>query len=316
MLVVLSLVVLAAAVLGPSVVRRLRASPDWRRYGAKTGGWALITGASEGIGKAFAEALAKRGFNVIVAARSRDKLTAISEDIGKRFGVETLVVPIDASQEDAANVLYEKIKHLSVRILVNNVGVTSYPPVEIAEMELGDIKNMIQINCTFTTQLTSLVVRGMKTLKKPCGVMMLSSFSARAPVPLLSVYAATKAFDDHLGVSLAVELEPYGITVSSFTPSFIATSMSGTKRTSTTVISPEQFVRDALAQFGGAYSFSPHLVQELMLIATTKILPQSFVGAQARAATILSRKKILKKQATAKGWSSAFLSLSDEHLAN
>ncbi|KAJ1506460.1 hypothetical protein HMI56_000602, partial [Coelomomyces lativittatus] len=88
-------------------------------YGAGRGAWAVITGASDGIGKAFAFELAKNKFNVVILARTESKLQAISKEIQTKYNVETLVIPFDFSTLDSANYqsLFSKLSHLNITVL-------------------------------------------------------------------------------------------------------------------------------------------------------------------------------------------------------
>jgi 17beta-estradiol 17-dehydrogenase / very-long-chain 3-oxoacyl-CoA reductase len=164
------------------------------------GSWAVVTGATDGIGKAYAELLAKRGFKVVLIGRNPEKLLSTSADITKiNSNVEIRTVVADFGSSDLS--LYDKIedslRDLDIGVLVNNVGVGNDHPEYFTEFPGGStaISNMLNVNCLAGTMMCWKVLPGMVERKRGA-IINVSSFSGTFPMPLLSVYSATKAYLD------------------------------------------------------------------------------------------------------------------------
>lgn len=261
--------------------RFIRPAADLKRYGAKGGAWALVTGASDGIGKGFAFECASKGFNVILMSRTKDKLDTIGEEIEKSFDVATKIVAIDASTPDAALKVFQQVQDMDIRLLVNNVGVQSSLPTVLAEQSEEDIKRTIDVNVFFTTHLTSLLIPILKKnaikSKGKSAIINLSSVLSFVPSPMLSVYAASKAYNDQFSRCMSSELAGEGIDVLSVTPYYVASSMTGIKRTSISVIAPRHLARLSLQYIGHCFSLSPYWFHAVMQFVM-RSLPESVIG--------------------------------------
>ncbi len=267
---------------------------DLTKYGAKQGAWALITGAREGIGKGFAVALASKGFNVVLVARNAEGLKAVASQIEQQYKVQTKVVAVDAGAENAVETVVDGVKDLDLRVLVNNVGVNTTFPTVLAETDKKDVEGMVGINCLFTTLLTRALVPQLSKSKASL-IYMLSSFSGSVPVPMMSVYSATKAYNDAFARALAGELAPAGVTVKSIVPHYVVSAMSGFSRPSWSVPDGTTFARAALDKT--AYpdvSIAPHWFHDV----TTRIaaaLPDSLVGKQGLKTMKVVRSKLQRR---------------------
>lgn len=167
---------------------------DYNQYGAKQGAWALITGARAGIGKGFAEALAKRGFNLIMTARNASQLAEVAKDLETRFSIKTQCLNVDSEEKEAADKIAKEVRRMGLKltVLVNNVG-NNVDVVNVLSDTLDtDINKIINVNVTFTTMLTKLMIPIMACPDKRALIINLSSYSGRVPVPLLATYAASK----------------------------------------------------------------------------------------------------------------------------
>ncbi|KAI8520742.1 hypothetical protein Bbelb_004960 [Branchiostoma belcheri] len=222
-------------------------SLDLRSY---AGRWAVVTGSTDGIGKAYAEQLAARGLNIVLISRSKDKLEAVAAEIEGKAGVKTKIVVADFGSTE----IYDNIKHqlegLDIACLVNNVGMT---PFSIPDFFLncGDevYEKTVHCNVNSMIMMTKIVLPGM--VKRKTGVIInLSSILATAPAPLMAVYAGTKAFALQFSKSLAVEYKDKGVIVQAVTPSFVSTKMTGRISTNFFVTTPASFVRSALNTVG------------------------------------------------------------------
>jgi len=183
--------------------------------------WAVVTGASSGIGKEFAYQLGQKGYNVALVARSRDKLEAIAADIQKQFERETRVIPLDLTHRDFARELADRTADITVTMVINNAGFgTSGPFLEIEDSR--EIE-MINLNCSAVTQVARLFLK--KMVKNGEGDMIIVASTASAqPCPWFATYAATKAFDRFLAEALWYEMKPKGVNVLALNPPGTATN--------------------------------------------------------------------------------------------
>jgi len=159
-------------------------------YANKT---ALVTGASSGIGEAFAEELARRGARVLLTARSEKKLEALADRITSQFNVDAHAIPADLSSESSTEAIFNSIKGLgfSVDLLINNAGFGTYGPFESHSVDREHQE--IMVNVASLVRLTHLALPGM--LAAGGGIIMnVASTAAFQPLPYMAVYAATKAF--------------------------------------------------------------------------------------------------------------------------
>jgi len=177
----------------------------------KYGPWALVAGASEGVGASFAEALAERGLNVVLVARRQQVLDEVAGGIRAATGVETRTLALDLARPDAAAALVEAVADLEIGFLVHCAGADAdYTP--FLDSPVGTAEALVQRNCTVLVQLchafaTSMVARGRG------GIVILGSGSGFAGAPRLATYGATKAFDMVFAEGLWAELQPQGVDV-------------------------------------------------------------------------------------------------------
>ncbi|RLE18298.1 MAG: hypothetical protein DRJ14_04090 [Acidobacteria bacterium] len=183
--------------------------------------WAVITGASSGIGKEFSYELAKKGYNVALVARSQDKLEDVAADIEKQYERETRIIPLDLTHEHFAQELSDKTAGLTVTMVINNAGFgTSGPFLEIDDNR--EIE-MIQLNCVAVTKIARLFLKRMTETGRGDMIIMAST-AAVQPCPWFATYAATKAFDLHLAEALWYEMKAKGINVLALNPPATATN--------------------------------------------------------------------------------------------
>ena len=181
------------------------------------GKWALVTGASAGIGKALAEELALGGTNLVLTARRVDRLEQLAKALAQRHQVRTEVFAADLASEKAPEEIFAftKEKGIAVDLLINNAGFGSYG--EFASDDPQRLLGMVQVNCSAVVHLTRLFVPDM-IARKQGGILIVASTAAFQAVPYISTYAATKAFDLLLAEGLAEELKPHGVRVCALCP--------------------------------------------------------------------------------------------------
>lgn len=237
---------------------------DFKKYKGK---WAVVTGSSDGIGKAYAEQLASKGMNIVLVSRTLAKLEEVATAIQSKYKVETKVLSVDFSSNDRGiyDVIRKTIGDLEVAVLVNNVGMSFPYPEYYTLVPDGDrlMDQLIQANCTAGTLMMRMVLPPM--VERRTGVIInVSSISAMYPLPLLGVYAGTKSYLDFLSQSTACEYKRFGIHIQSVKPAFVSTKMSKIRKASLNVPTPEVYVKSALATVGletATYGYLPHKVR-------------------------------------------------------
>lgn len=230
---------------------------DFSKYGAKKGKWAVVTGASDGIGKEYAFQLAAKGLNIVLVSRTLSKLEAISEEIKTKYGVSTAVIAFDASQDLEANYesLREVIADLPITILVNNVGQSHSIPVPFLETETKELTDIITINNLVTLKITQTIapyiVETVKADKKIKGLILtMGSFGGLLPTPYLATYSGSKAFLQQWSAALAGELKPQGVDVELVVSYLVTSAMSKIRRATATIPNPKTFVAATLRNVG------------------------------------------------------------------
>lgn len=178
---------------------------------------ALITGASNGIGKEFAKIFAKEGYDLILVARNENKLRELSEMLVSQFNVKTTIIVQDLALSNSANILYQEItkKNISVDVLINNAG---FGKIGLfLSMDVDSINEMINLNVNTLTQLTSLFLPSM--IKKNKGkILNVASTAAFQSLPNFAVYGATKSFVLNFTEALHYELKETDISVTALCP--------------------------------------------------------------------------------------------------
>ncbi len=181
---------------------------------------ALVTGASGGIGEALGRRLAADGHDLVLAARSADKLSVLADQLIADHGIAVDVIASDLSQPGAAAALVAALEGRAIDVLVNNAGVGLYGP--FIESDPGQLAAMLQLNMVSLAELTRALVPAM-VARGSGRVLQVASTAAFFPGPLMAGYYATKAFVLSLSEALAHELRGTGVTVTALCPGPIAT---------------------------------------------------------------------------------------------
>lgn len=192
-------------------------------------GTCLVTGASAGIGSEIARQLAKRGYNVSLAARRADRLTELAGELERDYGVKADAIACDVADPAQRQNLLDAIaaRGLRVDILVNNAGVGTEG--SFASMDAADHQRQIDINVSALTAMTSLVLPQMIESGSG-GILNVASTAAFQPIPRQAVYAATKAYVKSLSQALAQELRGSGVSVTVLCPGPTRTEFFGEKQ--------------------------------------------------------------------------------------
>lgn len=189
----------------------------------------LITGASSGIGKRLAELAAGRGYDLVIAARSADKLAAMAAELAEAGGIRCEAIPCDLSLPGAASRLHDEClkRGIQVGVLVNNAGVGLFGAA--IEQDLGDIDKMVRLNVQALTELCVLFGRDMAA-NGGGRILNIASMVGLMPVPYFSTYAATKAYVRSYSLSLRAELARSKVRVSCVLPGYVKTNFDSASR--------------------------------------------------------------------------------------
>lgn len=179
-------------------------------------GAALITGASSGIGAVYADRLARRGHDLILAARDEGRLQALATRLRTETGVKVDVVKADLTVRDDVRRLESRLRDdTAINILINNAGAAQFVPFAAADAD--DLDNLIQLNVTAVTRLANAAAAGFSQ-RGQGQIVNISSIVGLTPQFKSTVYGATKAFVLYLSESLSDELAGSGVTVQAVLP--------------------------------------------------------------------------------------------------
>lgn len=174
----------------------------------KYGPWALITGASSGIGEAFARQLAKEGFHLVLAARRLELLERLSQELSATYGIQCVPVEVDVSLESFMDRIETATKHLEIGLLISNAGTGT--PGDFLSFHANTLLEKIHLNSISHVLLIHHFGRRMKDRGKG-GIILSSAMGAAMGMPYMALDAGTKALVSSLGLGLHMELKRYGI---------------------------------------------------------------------------------------------------------
>ena len=178
---------------------------------------ALITGASSGIGAVFAQQLAGRQNDLVLVARSQDKLQTLADQLTQQHGIQTTVIAQDLTVPNAGKTVFTQLEQQSIEVdvLINNAGFGTYG--EFAEGELDTYLDMIQLNVMALTELTYHCLPKMRS-QRSGSIINIGSTASFQAIPYFAVYAATKAFVLSFSEALWQECKPYNVKVLAVCP--------------------------------------------------------------------------------------------------
>jgi len=240
----------------------------------------LITGASSGIGEVFARKLAARGRNVLLVARSEEKLVTLCNELGRSNSIRAQYVALDLSKpESAAQLFAEATKRgLSVDMLINNAGFGSMG--EYSKLDLARELNMIDLNIKSLVELTHRFLQPMIE-RKQGAIINVASTAAFQPVPFMATYAATKAFVLSFSEALWEENREYGISVIALCPGVTDTNFfeaaRGHKPPARASQTPEEVVDTALR---GLAQRKSHIISgwsNFLMTQSERLVPRSLI---------------------------------------
>ena len=238
------------------------------------GPWAIVTGASAGIGEVFARELAAAGLNLVLTARRADRLEALAADLRKSRGVDCRCIPMDLAKDGAPKALADSVSHLDVGMLVNNAGFGALG--RFGTHDPGLLTDMIRLNCEAPVLLTHHLLPRLKARKRGA-VLFLASVAGYQGSPYMACYSATKAFDLVFGEALASECEKSGLDVLVVSPGTTDTEFQQVAgavphRGDTA----QSVVREALSALGRKHTVVTGFVHKLQTVSG-RFFPRRFV---------------------------------------
>ena len=248
------------------------------------GKWALVTGASAGIGEELARQLAAAGTHLVLTARRADRLQALASDFLSRYGTKVEVVSADLTQTAAPAEIYSftSARGIEIELLVNNAGFGAFGYVH--KVPTARIAEMIQVNCTAVVALTQLYVPQMIARQRG-DVLIVSSVAAFQPVPFNSAYAATKAFDLLFAEGIAEELRPFGVNVCALCPGSTTTEFQNVaQQPDRTFRSPETAEKVARVGLEGMARGDTFVIsggKNRLMVELERLAPRRFVAKMA-----------------------------------
>jgi len=226
---------------------------DEIRFLKQYGSWAVIAGASEGLGAAYAEQLARLGMNVVLVARRQVLLDSLASQLTEKYHVQVKTLLLDLSLPTSAESVIQATQDLDVGLLVYNAAFSAVGPFHNYSLE--DHMREIDTNILTPLALTYRFGAGMLARQRG-GILLMSSLSAFQGSAFISNYAATKAFNILLAEGLWEEWRQHGVDVlvciagATRTPNYVASAPRQTNRFSDATLEPETVVNEALAALG------------------------------------------------------------------
>ncbi len=244
--------------------------------------WALVTGASSGIGAAFARHLASQGYSLVLVARRRARLEQLAKELHATHGVRCEVIESDLSLSESPQRIHDQVTALGLRVdfLVNNAGLSGSK--EFLETPWHELASEIQVMVTALTELTHLFAQGMRT--RGFGrIINVSSVAAFHPTAASLLYTGIKSYVLSLSQAVDMELKPFGVHVCALCPGFTHTEfhdVMGTRKRANALPTVLWQTADEVVSKGydavmaGKPFYVPGAVNKLM-VASVRPLPES-----------------------------------------
>jgi len=248
-------------------------------------GTALITGASAGLGAEFAKLCAAGGYDVVLVARSAERLTELASELSKTYRVQARPLAVDLAESAAPSRIFEQLRSTPIELLVNNAGFGVRGPY--AETDWARESSLIQVNMVSLAHLTKLFLPDM--LRRRSGrILNVASTAAFVPGPFMAVYYASKAFVLSFSEALANEVQGTGVTVTVLCPGATRTEFAQVAGVADTPLfhGPTMGAAEvARIGYDAMMAGKPSVIagaRNRWMIRGTRLVPRSFVAAETR----------------------------------
>lgn len=228
------------------------------------GTWAIVTGATSGIGLELSILLADAGFNLILNARNGEALVALHHRLLDTYGIEVKTVVADLGEEDGVQKVIEQAEGCEVGLLINNAGFGNSGYFDTND--ISSHRAMIRVNCEAVVALTHYFSRKFKS-KGSGGIIFLSSLVAFQGVPYAATYSATKAFVQSFAEALAFELKPFGVDILSVAPGPVESGFAERANMRMNGMKPSEIAVPILNALGKTSSVVPGWLSKLLTYA-------------------------------------------------
>jgi short-subunit dehydrogenase len=248
--------------------------------------WALITGASAGIGWALADQLAAQGAKLVLTARRQDRLEQLSQKLSADRRTTVEIFPVDLAKPTAPSELFSftQGKGIEVDFLINNAGFGGYG--EFHKVSLDWYRDMVQVNVAAVVELTHRYLAGMVDRRRG-DIMIVASTAAFQPVPYISCYAATKSFDLHFAEAIAEEVRQYGVRVCALCPGPTDTEFMAVAKQPQRLFrfaeTAEKVARTGLEALEGGKTYVVSGLLNYLQVHAERLAPRPFVARSAAA---------------------------------
>ncbi len=236
----------------------------------KYGTWAIVTGATDGLGKQFAIQLAAIGFNLVVVARRKNLLDDLSKELNASYKVDCISIDLDLSTNDAVTLLYEKTSHLDIGLIVAAAGFGTSANLIDADIKVE--KQLIDLNCRSLMEMSHIFGKKFSTQKKG-GMILISSLLGFHGAFGTANYAASKAYVQALGEALYFELRKYNVDVLTVAPGPINTGFAAAAGMEFSMaLKPENVAKQSLAALGKKITLLPGFLTKFLYLSLSMLV--------------------------------------------
>ena len=248
-----------------------------KNFKYKYGPWALVTGASIGIGKSISEQLAQQGLNLVAVARNQANLETLKNDLEAKYAIRVETIAEDLSKSEASSVIAEKTSGIDIGLLIANAGIENNGP--FIDNDANDESRLLALNVISPMQLSQVFARRFSE-RGQGGILLTSSLFGYQGVPYVANYSASKAYILSLGEALNVELKPLGIDVTVLSPGLTETPMIDNmpidfNKFPITSHTPDQVARIGLNALGKKATVVPGLINKIYAWEN-RLIPRSW----------------------------------------
>ena len=235
------------------------------------GPWAVVTGATSGIGLALADCLADAGLHLVLVARNQQQLQLTSVNFQKKYGIKTIIQPADLSTPEGCQLVIHACRDLETGLFIGSAGYGTSGL--FIHNDIENERDMLRVNCEGVLVLTHHFARYFAERQRG-GIILLSSLVAFQGVPYSANYAATKAYVQSLAEALAVELKPYHVDVLAAAPGPVASGFGSRANMKMDFsLTPEQVAPPTLRALGRKSTVLPGFLS-ILLVNALRTVPR------------------------------------------